>query len=61
MTEPEPQSDFNKFDKVIKKVLSVSRAELLERDKEWKRKKAKKKRAKKPASLGLAAGRPVSG
>lgn len=42
----ESQSDFKKFDDVMKKVLSVSREELKKREKEWQRKRAKKKRAK---------------
>jgi hypothetical protein len=38
--------EFNKFDAVVRKVLSVSHEELLRREKEWKRKRARKKRAK---------------
>jgi len=41
----ETQSDFQKFDKVVKKLLSVPRAELKKREKAWQRKRAKKKRA----------------
>ncbi len=43
--------EFEKFDKTVKKVLSVSREELQRREEEWKRKRAAKKRAKtSPAS-----------
>jgi U3 small nucleolar ribonucleoprotein component len=45
------KSEFQKFDAVMRKVLSVSHDELKRRDKEWKRKRARKKRAKtSPAS-----------
>lgn len=44
------QTEFQKFDAVMKKVLSVSKKELEKRDRAWRRKrermKAKKKRAK---------------
>lgn len=42
------QSEFQKFDTVMKKILSVSKDELKKREKAWKRKRerAKKKRAK---------------
>ena len=44
-------SEFEKFDATVRKVLSVSHAELVKREKEWKRKRAQKKRAKtSPAS-----------
>jgi hypothetical protein len=40
-----------KFDATVRKVLSVSHEELVRREKEWKRKRAAKKRAKtSPAS-----------
>jgi U3 small nucleolar ribonucleoprotein component len=42
MTNPE----FEKFDTTMRKILTVSKTELQRREKEWKRKKAKKKRAK---------------
>jgi hypothetical protein len=42
----QPQSEFKKFDAVVKKVLSVSREELKKREKSWQRKRAKKKQAK---------------
>ena len=48
MTEAE------KFDATVRKVLSVSRGEFQKRDKEWRRKRAQKKRAKiSPASRAL--------
>jgi hypothetical protein len=49
MTNSDPQkqpSEFEKFDAVMRKVLSVSHAEVQKREKEWKRKRARKKRAK---------------
>ena len=56
------RTEFHKFDEAMKQILSVSRHELKKREEAWKRKRAKKKRVrKKPASPGLAAGRPVSG
>jgi len=43
----QPQSEFKKFDAVMRKILSVSHDELKKREKAWKRKRAraKKKRA----------------
>jgi hypothetical protein len=38
-------SEAEKFDSVMRKILSVSKEELKKREKEWKRKRAKKKRA----------------
>lgn len=47
MSNPE----FDKFDGVMRKILSVSHDELKRREREWKRKRARKKRAKtSPAS-----------
>lgn len=46
MSNPE----FEKFDAVVRKLMSVSHAEIQQRDKEWHRKRAAKQRAKKPAS-----------
>lgn len=44
-------SECAKFDATVRKVLSVSHEELVRREKEWKRKRAAKKRAKSsPAS-----------
>ena len=42
MTNPE----FEKFDTALRQILTVSKTELQKREKEWKRKKARKKRAK---------------
>jgi hypothetical protein len=51
MSNPE----FEKFDAVVRKVLTVSREEFNKREKEWKRKQARKKRAKtSPASRASA-------
>ncbi len=43
----EPESESQKFDVAMRKILSVSKDELKKREKAWKRKKerAKKKRA----------------
>jgi hypothetical protein len=43
----ETSSEFQKFDAVMRKILSVSKQELKKREKAWKRKReqAKKKRA----------------
>ena len=44
-------SEAKQFDAVVRKVLSVSHKELQRREKEWKRNRARKKRAKtSPAS-----------
>jgi len=43
--------DAQRFDAVVRKLLSVSHEEIQKRDKEWRRKREKKKRAKvSPAS-----------
>jgi hypothetical protein len=43
--------EFDKFDGTMRKILSVSREELQRREKDWKKQRAKKKRAKiSPAS-----------
>jgi len=39
-------SDFDKFDAVVRRMLSVSHEEIQKRDKEWRGKQAQKKRAK---------------
>ena len=45
------QSEAQKFDVVVRKLLSVSHEEIQKRDREWRRKREKKKRAKtSPAS-----------
>ena len=41
----DPLTEAQKFDVVIRKVLSVSKDEPKKRENEWKRKKAQKKRA----------------
>jgi hypothetical protein len=38
--------EFEKFDATVRKVLSMSRDEFLRREREWKKKRAQKKRAK---------------
>ena len=44
-------SEFQTFDGTMRKILSVSHEELKKREEEWKRERAKKKRAKaSPAS-----------
>ncbi len=44
-------NDAEKFDTVVRKLLSVSHEEIKKRDKEWRRKRAQGKRAKtSPAS-----------
>jgi hypothetical protein len=44
-------NESEKFDSVVRKILSVSREELQRREKEWKRKQTRKKRARtSPAS-----------
>jgi hypothetical protein len=45
------QSESEKFDAVVRTLLSVSHEEIQKRDKEWRRKRTQKKRAKtSPAS-----------
>jgi hypothetical protein len=52
----ENNSELENFNTVLRKVLSVPREELLKREKEWKRKQARKKRAKtSPASRASVA------
>jgi len=40
-------SEFNKFDTVMRKVLTISHEELQKREKEWRRKRARKKARRK--------------
>jgi hypothetical protein len=40
------RSEFQKFDAAMKKILSISHKELQEREKKYKRARARKKRAK---------------
>jgi U3 small nucleolar ribonucleoprotein component len=42
------KSDSEKFDTVVRRLLSVSHEEIQRRDKEWRRKRVQKKRAKTP-------------
>jgi hypothetical protein len=42
----ETLSEFQKFDTAMRTILTVSKRELQKREKEWKRKKDRKKRAK---------------
>jgi hypothetical protein len=42
----QPESEFAKFDNVMRKILSVLHDELEKRERDWKRKRARKKRAK---------------
>jgi U3 small nucleolar ribonucleoprotein component len=45
------ENEAKRFDTVVRKLLSVSHEEIQKRDKEWRRKRAQKKRAKtSPAS-----------
>jgi len=39
-------SESEKFDKVVRTLLSVSHEEIKKRDEEWRKKRAQKKRAK---------------
>ncbi len=40
------ENEAEKFDAVVRRLLSVSHEEIQKRDKEWRRKRAKKERAK---------------
>jgi hypothetical protein len=47
----ETQSEFEKFDSVVRKLLAVPHKEIEKRERAWKRKRAAKKRTKtSPAS-----------
>jgi hypothetical protein len=39
------KTEFQKFDDTVRKMISVPREELVKREKAWKKKRAKKKRA----------------
>jgi hypothetical protein len=39
-------TEFDRFDGAMRTILTVSKTELQKREREWKRKKARKKRAK---------------
>lgn len=49
-----PNDDSAKFDAVVRRLLSVSHEEIQKRDKEWRRKRAQKKRAKTLPASGRA-------
>ena len=56
MNAAEAKDAMEKFDAVLRKVLSVPREELKRREEEWKRERARKKRAKtSPASRASTA------
>jgi hypothetical protein len=42
-------TDAERFDNALRKILTVSKADLLKAETNWKRARARKKRAKKPA------------
>jgi len=42
------QTEAQKFDMVVRTLLSVSHEEIQRRDKEWRRKRARKKLSRKP-------------
>jgi hypothetical protein len=44
----EPPSEAEKFDRVVRTLLSVSHEEIQKRDKEWRRKRAAKKGLTRP-------------
>ena len=52
-------SESEKFDTVVRRLLSVSHEEIQKRDKEWRRKRAQKKRAKTSPASGRASGSKV--
>jgi hypothetical protein len=52
MTEAE------KFDKVVRRMLSVSHEEIKRRDVEWRKKRAKNKRAKAPPASRASGSKP---
>ncbi len=51
-------SEAEKFDAVVRRLLSVSHEEIKKRDEEWHRKRARKKRAK--TSPAVRSGWPAS-
>ena len=46
MSETKTSPEFEKFDAAMNKILSVSHKELQAREKEWKKQRKRKKRAK---------------
>jgi hypothetical protein len=55
-TEPQEPSESEKFDAVVRKVLSVSYDELKARDRKYKQQRARKKRAKASSSASRDSG-----
>ena len=55
--EKSTHTDFEKFDAVMTKLLSVSHDELKRREREWKRKRARKKRAKTSPAFRASTGK----
>lgn len=54
MSENSSHSEADKFDAVVRTLLSTSHEEIQKRDKEWRRKRAQKKRAKSSGITGKA-------
>ena len=50
-------TEFEKFDSTMKKVLAVSHEELKRREEQWKRDRAKKKRAKTSPASRVSSGK----
>jgi hypothetical protein len=46
--------EYQKFDATVRRILSVSHDELQKREKEWKRKRARKKHAKTSPASGAS-------
>jgi len=51
------KSDYEKFDATVRKILSVSHDELKQREREWKRKQARKKRTKTSSASRVSSGK----
>ncbi len=54
--DKKPVSEAEKFDSVVRKVLSVSYDELKARERKYKQQRARKKRAKVPSSASRDSG-----
>lgn len=52
------QNEAEKFDKVVRRLLSVSHEEIQKRDKAWRRKRARKRRAKTPLASRASGSKP---
>lgn len=50
-------SEAEKFDTVVRRLLSVSHEEIQKRDKEWRRKRAQKKRPKTSVASRASSGK----